>query len=104
MINPKHSQDDREGRDLTITLAQGLPICIVWAEVKPNEKRADEHRRKLARRLKQQHDPRSTSEWMAANCQILINGGVREEEIAASFTGQLARIEATHKAGLRRGS
>ncbi len=104
MINPKHSQDDREGRDLTITLAQGLPIGIVWAEVKPNEKRANEYRRKLARRLRQQHDPRSTSEWMAANCQILINGGVREEEIAASFTGQLARIETAYRGILKRGS
>lgn len=102
--NPKHSEDDRLGRDLTIFLAQGLPVSIVWAEVKPNEKRADEYRRKLARRLRQQHDLRSTSEWMTANCQILINGGVSGEEIAASFTGQLARIEATHRGVLRIGS
>jgi len=102
--NPKHSEDDRLGRDLTILLAQGLPVSIVWAEVKPNEKRADEYRRKLARRLRQQHDPRSTSEWMAANCHMLINGGLDRQEVIASFMGQLARIETTHIGILRRGS
>lgn len=104
MINPKQGIQDQLGRDLTVHLGSGLPIDIVWVQVKSSPRGIREYKKIIGRRLNNQGDTRTPDEWMTANSQILLDGSLDDEIVRAGFYGQLARIQEAHGDIFRRGS
>lgn len=104
MINPKQGIQDQLGRDLTVHLGSGLPIDMVWVQVKSSSRGIREYKKIIGKRLNKQGDTRTPNEWMIANCQILLDGSLDDEIVRAGFYGQLARIQETNGDIFRRGS
>jgi len=97
IVNPKLGEQDQLGRDLTVHLENGLPMSMVWVQVKSSPKGTYEYLRHRGKKLRQIGDDRSVREWMTANRQILINGAKEDDMVMADFNAQLAAIQLTHR-------
>lgn len=104
IINPKQGIQDQLGRDLTVHLEKGLPIDMVWIQVKSSPRGIREYKKLIGKRLNKQGDTRTPNEWMTANSQILLDGSLDDEIVRAGFYAQLARIQESHGDIFRRGS
>lgn len=93
LINPQNQHQDRLGRDLTVHLATGLPVDIVWVQVKSSPKGIYNYLRTKGAKLRKIGDERTVKQWMKDNHQIILNGSRENHLIEADFTSQLVAIQ-----------
>ncbi|MEK7551413.1 MAG: DUF4365 domain-containing protein [Patescibacteria group bacterium] len=93
IVNPKDRHQDRFGRDLTVHLADGSPMDLVWVQVKSSPKWVYEYLKTKGAHLKKNGDNRSVRQWMKDNHQIILNGSKDDALVEADFNSQLAAIQ-----------